>query len=131
MATEIMEGTDVPQRNFQIKVGGVPLVFSTLEDYGVNIYSYENKEKKNLFKFRKTPTSPDKAFIAVATDKLGFIVDRDQTESLKVGKEGLNIYVEIFYKIAASGYLSSFKVGAQDKFELAKIIKSSTPSDFT
>lgn len=131
---EILEGTDVPQTNFQIKVGGVALNLADLVDYGVNVYSYINKEKKNLFKFRKTADSAAgiKAVITVAANKGGFIVDRTQTKSLLVGKEGLIVYVEIFYKAnASSSYISSHKLGAQGGFELAKIIKSSSPSDFS
>lgn len=131
---EILEGTDVPQQNFQIKVGGVALNLADLVDYGVNVYSFHNKEKKILFKFRKTADVPAgiKEIITVAVDKGGFIVDRVQTKSLSVGKEGVLCLVEIFYKAnASSNYISSFKVGAQGGFELARIIKSSTPADFS
>lgn len=134
MTELILEGTDVPQRNFKFIVGGVALPLASLFDYGVNIYSFENQTKHILFKFRKTPDVPNKLYpvIPAATDTGGFIVDRDMTKSLKVSYQGLVLYAELFYKVTASSdYKSSYRVGAQGGYEVAKIITSSTPNDFT
>lgn len=121
MAVEnILQGTDCTMATFQIKVSGVAIAISTINDYRISVYKKVNNTKTNLFTYQKTPVGTDKPIILVDSTTIGFVVDRVQTVSL-LGK----IYAELEVQLTAdSAYISSFKNSGNDGYEIANIVQS-------
>lgn len=126
MAVEnILKGTDVTMRTFQIKDSNGDLIdIADLNDYNIYVYQVANNVKNHLFTFRKTPVGTDKEIIVVDTTTIGFVVDRTQTVECEKGK----LYAEIEVQITAdSSYISSLQNNANDEYVICNIKESANP----
>lgn len=124
---EVLQGNDVPQRTFKIKIGGVIQPISSFSDYHVYVYQIENNKHKVVAVYKKTPGAgtTEKQINLIDTETIGFVVGRDITKSITG-----DLYAEIRTQMAAgSEFESSLKNAGAKAFHVAKILESTKPKE--
>jgi len=120
---EVLQGNDVPQRTFKIKVGGVVQPISSFSDYHIYLYQINNGKHKEVAVYKKTPGTGEYPINAIDTNTIGFVVGRAITKTITG-----DLYAEIRTQATAgSEFESSLKNAGAKAFHVARILESTRP----
>lgn len=120
---EILQGNDVPERTFKIKVAGAIQLIADYADYHIYIYQEKNGKHSEVAVFKKTPDVGEYQIRVVDVNTIGFVVGRAITKTVTG-----DLYAEIRTQRTAGSHFQSSLINAGAKaFHVATIKESTRP----